>query len=85
MIRHIILMLSLLQIAHANADTGADWWKNCPGPACSAREPDSHIRESEKVNKDYERMDREEIRKERETHDDAIKAIEKEERRRINR
>jgi hypothetical protein len=86
MIRHSLLILSLLQIANANAATGADWWKNCPGPACPAREADSSYEKSEKTNNDSERIDSEKMRKEEERHEKAIDKIEKEEPRRdINR
>jgi len=82
MIRRVILMLSLLQIVHAYAATGSEFWKNCPGPACPARESESADRKSGTGSKNHEGMDREEMRKEREGHENATKEIQKMERRR---
>lgn len=80
MIRHVILLFFLFQIANGNAATGSDYWKNCPGPACPAREHESAYK-YEKGTEDDARMDHLKMHKERESHEKAIKQIEKEERR----
>ena len=92
-----LLTLLLFQIAPANADTGKDFWKNCPGPACPAHEdapPKSapaheHARPAPAPSErpsgapdDLERMDTEELHKQRERHELEINKIEKEERKR---
>ena len=79
-----ILMVFLFQIAHANAATGSDFWKGCPGPACPARGPDSKYSIPEKSGEEYERIDLEDLRKERERYEKEIKNIEREERKRNN-
>lgn len=39
MTRYFLIAFSLILANSTNAETmGADWWKNCPGPACPARE-----------------------------------------------
>ena len=82
MIRYLLLIAALLPIAPANAATGGDWWKNCPGPGCPAKEPEPAYEKSERARKDYEEMDRERLRREREAHERALEKIEKEERNR---
>lgn len=41
MSRYPLLVLSLWCVALPDAAVSSDWWKNCPGPGCPAKEPGS--------------------------------------------
>lgn len=98
MILRILLTLLLFQIAPAHAETGKDFWKNCPGPACPAHEdpppksapaheysrpaPAPSEGAGSSAPADLEKMDTEELHKQRERHEREINKIEKEERKR---
>lgn len=41
MSRYLLLALSLGSVVFSHAAASSDWWKNCPGPGCPAKEPGS--------------------------------------------
>ena len=82
MIRIGLVIIFFFQFVQANAATGDKFWKDCPGPACPAKEPESEHSIKKESAEQYERIDREDLRKERKRHEREIKALEKEERRR---
>jgi hypothetical protein len=40
MMRYFFAVITIIPASLASSETnGGDWWKNCPGPACPARNP----------------------------------------------
>jgi hypothetical protein len=73
----------MLPISCANAaTTGGDFWKNCPGAACPANAPDEKYGATGQAHREYEQMDSKRLRKERERHEDSLKKIQREEKKR---
>lgn len=81
MIRFFLIALALILANQTNAaTTGADWWKNCPGPACPARDPSDLYENANKAKAVREPVDKAKIDKERSGYEKPIKSYEKGER-----
>lgn len=86
----LITLALLLHATNASAEKEERWWGHCPGPACPAEKPEPSRNSSESAlggrahtpDRTYKNMGREELDKERDDHERAIKEIEKEKRRR---
>lgn len=87
MIRYFFIALAFILANKTYAETtGADWWKNCPGPACPARNPGDSYENADKASADRETKDRENFDKEQYGTEKPTKSYEKGERMRdINR
>lgn len=82
MMRFGILLFSLFQLAQA--DTHKEYWKNCPGPGCPARQEDNSgaaaSREDKEILKDKLdaiKSEENKLHMEKEKLKEEIKSIEK--------
>lgn len=81
MTRYFLIAIALVLANTVNAaQTGADWWKNCPGPACPARDPGGSYENVNKAKESREPVNHEKSDKDRDRHEKPIKNYEKDER-----
>lgn len=82
--RHfLILLLICFSTSIFAAETGGDFWKNCPGTACPANVPDSkEFIMHKETNKTLEKMDAPELNKKETELKQEIKEIKEEKQRR---
>ncbi len=67
-------------------DNNYDFWKNCPGRACPANEPNGGTGGGSQQKEDrYKHLDERQLEKERNFHKNKIKEIQREEKQRYER